>query len=114
MPQIICGFDCKYIGRISYSTCDGNYWRGPDGTTVVTTLMNIVFESGGYYKYPPYPECNGYGCKKCDYRGIDAEHVQPQIIPMDRMDLSKVTGEGAEYIIAFYLLIQCRFQTSNP
>ncbi len=99
MPQIIRGFDCKYIGKISYSKCDGNYWRGLDGTTVVTTPVKIVFESGGYYKYPPCPECNGYGCKKCDYRGIDAEHVKPQIIPMDRMDLSKVTGEGAEYIL---------------
>ena len=53
MPQIVRGFDCKYIGKISYSRCDGNYWRGLDGTTVVTTPVKIVFESGGYYKYPP-------------------------------------------------------------
>ncbi len=99
LPQIVRGFDCKYIGRISYSCCDGNYWRGLDGTTVVTTPMSIVFESGGYYKYPPCSECNGYGCEKCGYRGIDTEHIQPQIIPMDRIDLSKVTGDGPEYIL---------------
>ena len=99
LPQIIRKFDCDYIARICYSKCDGNYWRGLDGTTVVTTPFNIVFESGGYYKYPPCPKCKGYGCEECNYRGIDEDHVKNQIHYMDSMDLSKIKGEGPEYIL---------------
>lgn len=99
LPQIVRGFGCKYIGRICYSTCDGNYWRGLDGSTVVTKPFQIVFESGGYYKYRPCPKCNGYGCKVCRYRGIDEEYIQKQIIPMSRMDTSKITGDPLEYIL---------------
>lgn len=99
LPQIIRKFDCDYIGRICYTECDGNYWRGLDGTTVVTTPFNIVFESGGYYKYPPCPKCKGYGCEKCNYRGIDEDHVKNQIHYMDSMDISQIKGEGSEYIL---------------
>ena len=99
LPQIVRGFGCKYIGRICYSTCDGNYWRGLDGSTVVTKPFQIVFESGGYYKYRPCPKCKGYGCKACRYGGIDAVYIQRQIIPMSRMDTGKVTGDPLEYIL---------------
>lgn len=99
LPQIVRGFGCKYIGRICYSTCDGNYWRGLDGSTVVTKPFQIVFESGGYYKYRPCPKCKGYGCKACRYRGIDEVYIQRQIIPMSRMDTGKVTGDPLEYIL---------------
>ena len=99
LPQIVRGFGCKYIGRICYSTCDGNYWRGLDGSTVVTKPFQIVFESGGYYKYRPCPKCKGYGCKVCRYRGIDEVYIQRQIIPMSRMDTGKVTGDPLEYIL---------------
>ena len=99
LPQIVRGFGCKYIGRICYSTCDGNYWRGLDGSTVVTKPFKRVFESGGYYKYRPCPKCKGYGCKACRYRGIDEVYIQRQIIPMSRMDTGKVTGDPLEYIL---------------
>ncbi len=79
LPQIARKFGTKWIFNLTYSLSDNLYWRGLDGSTVLTWMPNGVGYTGGYYKYRPCPKCNGFrdkDCPVCNNRRIDTEFME--------------------------------------
>ena len=74
LPQIARKFGTKWIFNLTYSESDNLYWRGLDGSTVLTWMPKGIGYTGGYYKYRPCPKCNGFrdnDCPECNNRRID-------------------------------------------
>ncbi len=79
IPQIARKFGTKWIFNFTYSYPDNLYWRGLDGSTVLTWMPEGVGYTGGYYKYRPCPSCNGFrdkDCPVCNNRRIDTEFME--------------------------------------
>ncbi len=79
LPQIARKFGTKWIFNLTYSLSDNLYWRGLDGSTVLTWMPKGIGYTGGYYKYRPCPVCNGFrdnDCKVCNNRRIDTEFME--------------------------------------
>lgn len=79
LPQIVRNFGSKWIYHIGYSTPDNLYWRGLDGSTVLVWEPKGIGYTGGYYKYPPCPECGGHrdkDCPVCGNRRIDVDFLE--------------------------------------
>ncbi len=79
LPQIARGFGQKWMSNISYSNCDGDYFRGIDGSTVFCLAPKTVGGAGGGVpKYPPCPECKGHrdvDCPVCKNTRIDEHYI---------------------------------------
>lgn len=91
LPQIARGFGVKWISEISYSRPDNLYWEGLDGSRVLTWQPDKIVSTGGYYKYRPCPECNGFkakDCKKCNNRRIDAEFIEGMRVKLSNEDIN--------------------------
>lgn len=79
LPQIARKFGSKWIINITYSVPDNLYWKGLDGSTVLTWMPKGVGYTGGYYKYRPCPSCNGFkdkDCPVCNNRRIDLSFME--------------------------------------
>jgi len=79
MPQIAIGFGNKWIYHVGYSKCEGIYWKGLDGSTVVQLDPDTIQFVGGWYKYRPCPACNGFkdkDCEVCGNKRIDIEYTE--------------------------------------
>lgn len=79
LPQIARKFGTKWIFNITYSNPDNLYWRGLDGSTVLTWMPNGAGYTGGYYKYRPCPSCMGFkdkDCPVCHNRRIDLDFME--------------------------------------
>ncbi len=78
LPQILRGVEIDWATGMSYSRAEGIYWRGLDGSTIVTAGLPEAASGGGVVKYAPCPACRGTGvdsagasCSTCLGRGID-------------------------------------------
>ena len=76
LPQIINGFGVNWAYNFRYSTTNKKYWKGLDGSILYIPDFQPSSSTGGWYKYRPCPECNGYGCDSCNGRGIDEKHIE--------------------------------------
>jgi len=80
-PQIVKKFGMDMVYNITYSPCEGNYWRGLDGTIVACGhAPKSVATIGAYHKYAPCPVCKGFkdeNCEHCHGRGIDTDSIEP-------------------------------------
>ena len=79
LPQIARKFGTKWIFNLTYSVSDNLYWRGLDGSTVLTWMPEGIGYTGGYYKYRPCPKCNGFrdkDCPECNNRRIDLKFME--------------------------------------
>jgi len=64
LPQILRNCGIKWLNGINYVYCDGDYWRGLDGSTVYCKSLPLVGSGGTWYKYAPCPDCQGVGEKE--------------------------------------------------
>lgn len=76
LPQIMKGFDVKWIWGLSYSEPNCPLWKGLDGTIVYCEDPYFIAECGSVDKYRPCDVCNGMGeidgkvCPACDGKKI--------------------------------------------
>lgn len=101
LPQIARKFGTKWIFNLTYSVSDNLYWRGLDGSTVLTWMPNGVGYTGGYYKYRPCPKCDGFrekDCPVCKNRRIDTEFMENMRVKLpDTLDDFDDTIPGRIY-----------------
>ena len=79
IPQIARKFGTKWVINTIYTYPDNPYWKGLDGSTVLTWVPRGIGYTGGYYKYRPCPVCNGFKdkeCSACNNRRIDLQFME--------------------------------------
>ena len=85
LPQILRGCGIKWLNGINYVYCDGDYWRGLDGSTVYCKSLPLVGSGGTWYKYAPCPDCKGTGkkdgevCPTCNGSRIDEAKMSKDV-----------------------------------
>lgn len=93
LPQILRGCEIGWATGMSYSTAEGRYWRGLDGSVILHSSLPMVALAGGVVKYPPCACCGGKGiddtvvCPVCQGRGIDSTLLSelPEAIDTEAM-----------------------------
>ena len=99
MPQILKQFGANYVTSIFYATFDDDVWVGLDGSAICVTKHPKLGVGGGWVKYPPCPHCKGFGCEKCEGKGIDLERGKemwraPRLHPEESCDgMLRIGGE---------------------
>ena len=73
MPQVLKQFGANYVTSIFYCSFDDDVWVGLDGSAICVTPHPKLGVGGHWLKYPPCPHCKGFGCEKCEGKGIDLE-----------------------------------------
>jgi len=81
MPQILKLSGAELVGGTKYRLCEDHYWVGIDGTKLpcIDMLLGSAHHVDDpiYYllsRHPECPECKGFGCEKCDGRGMINAH----------------------------------------
>ena len=99
LPQIVNSFGVKWMYNLRYSFSDKPYWRGLDGSVVFLPELKPAASVGGWYKYRPCPECNGFGgnCDSCNGRGIDEKYIENFRDIINELDMD-VNGDYPAYI----------------
>ena len=103
-PQILKGVGVETAWGTRYRPCPEEVFIGIDGTKI--TCMDHVAHAGifSFMKYPPCPECKGYGCQACDQTGM-------QLIP----ELTKtLVSTKLEALIEAFLSFGAKPQETLP
>ncbi len=88
LPQILRGFEIRWVQGISYVPNPTDYWKGLDGSVVFTGSIPSAGGGGGWAKYAPCPACHGTGeqkgtvCSVCAGRGIDIAKAEKRRAPL--------------------------------
>jgi len=98
-PQILKQFGANYVTSIFYATFDEDVWVGLDGSAICVSKHPKLGVGGHYLKYPPCPHCKGFGCERCEGKGIDLERGRavwrkPKLYPGETADgMFRLGGE---------------------
>ena len=99
LPQIIRGFDVKWLYNFNYSRSDKTYWRGLDGSTIALYTPEYASIADGYFSYRPCVACGGKGCEACDFRGIDLAHADEHLRAHVSLTEADIKDGETKYIL---------------
>jgi alpha-mannosidase len=82
LPQAVRNCGMRGIADLAYVQPDAPFWRGLDGSTVLTQFPAPRQRMADYPFLPPCPACRGAGCPACGGRGIrlDAGRLWPVVV----------------------------------
>ncbi len=92
IPQIFRGCGIKWATGFCYSSPQGSYFKGLDGSVVATSSIPCAGSCHSSPKYPPCASCAGKGCQVCGGRGIGSARA----VPPEKLN---VEGEAKAYSV---------------
>jgi alpha-mannosidase len=96
LPQILRGCEINWATGFSYTTPQGRYWRGLDGSVILHDTLPVIARGGDVVKYAPCQACRGVGCEVCHQRGVDDNLRSP--LP-GFMDTEPISQFGAGLVL---------------
>ena len=85
-PQLLKNVGAETVWGTRYRACPDEVFVGIDGTKI--TCMDHISHAGIFsiVKYPPCPECKGWGCPRCDDTGMKHFPVITKALVAEKLD----------------------------